>query len=65
MDTSVLLHDHTAILQFDEHRLALPLTVLEELDTFKVGSDAKHFEARACHPVAGQTAGRQRFNGLE
>lgn len=48
LDTSVLLHDHTAILQFDEHQLALPLTVLEELDTFKVGSDAKHFEARAC-----------------
>ena len=48
LDTSVLLHDHSAILQFDEHRLALPLTVLEELDTFKVGTDARHFEARAC-----------------
>lgn len=48
LDTSVLLHDHSAILQFEEHRLALPLTVLEELDTFKVGSDAKHYEARAC-----------------
>lgn len=48
LDTSVLLHDHSALLQFDEHRLALPLTVLEELDTFKVGSEARHFEARAC-----------------
>lgn len=48
LDTSVLLHDHSALLQFDEHKLALPLTVLEELDTFKVGSEARHFEARAC-----------------
>jgi PhoH-like ATPase len=46
LDTCVLLHDHTAIEQFDEHRVAVPLTVLEELDTFKVGQETKHFEAR-------------------
>jgi len=46
LDTSVLLHDHSALRRFEEHRVALPLTVLEELDTFKVGSEMKHFEAR-------------------
>jgi PhoH-like ATPase len=46
LDTSVLLHDHSALHRFQEHRVALPLTVLEELDAFKVGNEAKHFEAR-------------------
>ena len=46
LDTCVLLHDHTCLHQFEEHRIALPLTVLEELDTFKVGTETKNFEAR-------------------
>lgn len=46
LDTCVLLHDHSALKRFEEHRVALPLTVLEELDTFKVGTESKHFEAR-------------------
>ncbi|MDP4826149.1 MAG: PhoH family protein [Flavobacteriales bacterium] len=48
IDTSVLLHDHNAILNFEEHDIAIPITVLEELDTFKVGNDTKNFEAREC-----------------
>lgn len=48
LDTSVLLHDHSALLQFEEHGVAIPFPVLEELDTFKVGSDSKNFEARSC-----------------
>ncbi len=48
LDTSVLLHDHEAILSFEEHDIAIPITVLEELDTFKVGNDTKNFEAREC-----------------
>lgn len=47
LDTSVLLFDHDAINQFDEHNVAIPITVLEELDNFKVGNDTKNFEARA------------------
>lgn len=46
LDTCVLLHDHSALRNFEEHRVAVPLTVLEELDTFKVGTESKHFEAR-------------------
>ncbi len=46
IDTSVLLHDHNAIRSFEDNRVAIPITVLEELDTFKVGNETKNFEAR-------------------
>lgn len=45
-DTSVILHDHNAIHNFDEHDVAIPIPVLEELDNFKKGNDTKNFEAR-------------------
>lgn len=48
IDTSVLLHDHNSILSFEENDVAIPITVLEELDNFKVGNDTKNFEAREC-----------------
>ncbi len=46
LDTSVLLHDHSAITQFENNDVAIPITVLEELDKFKVGNDTKNFSAR-------------------
>lgn len=46
LDTSVILHDHRSIHNFDEHDICLPITVLEELDNFKRGNDTKNFEAR-------------------
>ena len=46
LDTSVILHDHRAINQFEEHDVAIPIMVLEELDNFKRGNDSKNFEAR-------------------
>ena len=46
LDTSVLLHDHSAIKNFEKHDVAIPITVLEELDKFKVGNDTKNFSAR-------------------
>jgi PhoH-like ATPase len=45
-DTSVILHDHQSIFNFEEHDIAIPITVLEELDNFKRGNDTKNFEAR-------------------
>ena len=35
LDTNVLLHDPTAIAAFAEHRVVIPMTVLEELDHIK------------------------------
>lgn len=46
LDTSVILHDHNAINNFHEHDVAIPITVLEELDQFKKGNDSLNFEAR-------------------
>ena len=46
LDTSVILYEHNSILNFDEHDVAIPITVLEELDNFKKGNDTKNFEAR-------------------
>ncbi|MEM6805625.1 MAG: PIN domain-containing protein, partial [Bacteroidota bacterium] len=47
LDTSVILHDNNAINNFEENDIAIPITVLEELDNFKQGNTSKNFEARA------------------
>lgn len=46
LDTSVLLHDHLSITNFKSNDVAIPITVLEELDKFKIGNDTKNFSAR-------------------
>jgi PhoH-like ATPase len=46
LDTSVILYNHNAIYSFEDNDIAIPITVLEELDNFKKGNDTKNFEAR-------------------
>lgn len=46
LDTSVILYDHTAIRNFKDNDIVIPITVLEELDNFKKGNDTKNFAAR-------------------
>ncbi len=46
LDTSVILYDHDAVSNFQEHDVAVPALVLEELDNFKSGNDTRNFEAR-------------------
>ncbi len=46
LDTSVILYNHNAINSFEDNDVAIPITVLEELDTFKKGNDTINFEAR-------------------
>jgi len=46
LDTSVILYNHNAIMSFEENDVAIPITVLEELDNFKKGNETKNFEAR-------------------
>ena len=45
LDTNVLIHDPNALLNFQEHHVAIPMTVLEELDKLKTG---KHSVAAEC-----------------
>ena len=46
LDTSAILFDHNAFFNFKEHDVAIPITVLEEIDRFKKGNDVINFEAR-------------------
>ncbi|WP_437229562.1 PhoH family protein [Planctomicrobium sp. SH661] len=46
LDTNVILHDSRCLKQFKEHDLAIPITVLEELDQFKKGNGEIHHHAR-------------------
>jgi PhoH-like ATPase len=46
LDTNVILHDSGCIRNFQEHDIAIPITVLEELDKFKRGNEDINFQAR-------------------
>lgn len=46
LDTSAILFDHNAINSFADNDVAIPITVLEEIDRFKKGNDVINFEAR-------------------
>ena len=46
LDTNVLIHDPTALLNFEEHHVAIPMTVLEELDQIKSGKKAQAADSR-------------------
>ena len=46
LDTNVILHDSGCIHNFAEHDVAIPITVLEELDKFKRGNEDINFQAR-------------------
>jgi len=46
LDTSVILYDHNSINSFEDNDVAIPITVLEELDNFKKGNDTKNYQAR-------------------
>ena len=47
LDTNVLIHDPNALLNFEEHHVLLPMTVLEELDKLKSGKASVSAECRA------------------
>lgn len=46
LDTSVLLYDSDAVKNFEKHDIAIPITVLEELDSFKKGNTVTNLHAR-------------------
>ncbi|MFK5856937.1 MAG: PhoH family protein [Bacteroidota bacterium] len=71
LDTSVILHNHNAINEFDDNDVAIPITVLEELDNFKKGNTIKNYEAREfirfLDKISGKTTMKnwRRLNGPE
>ncbi|MDN7141734.1 PhoH family protein [Pseudomonas sp. JQ170] len=57
LDTNVLIHDPNALLNFEEHHVAIPMTVLEELDKLKTGKHTIAAECRQAIRLIDQTLG--------
>jgi len=63
LDTNVILHDSSCILQFKENDIIIPLTVIEELDHFKRGSQVINLNAREFARTLDSMTGSALFNG--
>ncbi|MDR2540840.1 MAG: PhoH family protein [Candidatus Peribacteria bacterium] len=63
LDTNVLLHDASCLTSFKEHNVVIPMAVLEELDTFKKGTDQKNVNARECARILDRHSRGKIFNG--
>ncbi|WP_110948622.1 PhoH family protein [Pseudomonas bohemica] len=57
LDTNVLIHDPNALLNFEEHYVAIPMTVLEELDKLKAGKHSVAAECRQAIRLIDKTLG--------
>ncbi len=63
LDTNVILHDSSCIYQFGANDVVIPVTVLEELDQFKKGSEMLNFHAREFVRTLDAICGEHLFNG--
>ncbi len=63
LDTNVILHDYSSLLQFEDNDVVIPITVLEELDNFKKGSEEINYHAREFMRELDKLAGDKLFNG--
>ena len=65
IDTNVLMHDPTALFQFKEHDVFIPMMVLEELDAAKKGLSEVARNVRQVSRFIGEMMARQHATGLE
>ncbi|MBM9512028.1 PhoH family protein [Desulfogranum marinum] len=63
LDTNVVLHDSSCIHHFDEHDIVIPITVIEELDRFKKGSQSLNYHAREFVRILDGLSANKLFNG--
>lgn len=63
LDTNVILHDSACLYHFEEHNIHIPISVLEELDQFKKGSETLNYHAREFLRALDALSGDQLFNG--
>ncbi len=63
LDTNVILHDASCINNFQENDIVIPLTVIEELDHFKRGSQVINFNAREFARTLDSITGSALFDG--
>jgi PhoH-like ATPase len=59
LDTNVILHDFNCINSFQDNDIAVPITVLEEIDRFKRGHDLIHYNAREFTRILDTLSGDQ------
>jgi len=69
LDTNILVHDPQAFLNFDEHDIIIPMTLLEELDSLKdrkadVSHDAR-MAIRCLEEVLGSCSAEDVHNGVQ
>jgi PhoH-like ATPase len=65
LDTNVLIHDPTALLNFEEHHVMIPMTVLEELDKLKSGRKAQAADCRQAIREIDKILGRAEPDEIE
>lgn len=63
LDTNVILHDSSCIYQFEQNEVILPVTVLEELDNFKKGSEILNYHAREFVRILDSLSADKLLNG--
>lgn len=61
LDTNVILHDATCLHNFHEHDVVIPLTVIEEIDHFKRGSQMINLNAREFARTLDELSGDEVF----
>jgi PhoH-like ATPase len=57
LDTNVLIHDPNALLNFEEHHVIIPMTVLEELDKLRSGKSSTAADCRQAIRLIDKTLG--------
>ncbi|MBD3320847.1 MAG: ribonuclease [Chitinivibrionales bacterium] len=63
LDTNVILHDSSCIHQFQDNDVVIPISVIEELDSFKRGNDVINFHARQFLRAVDTLSGDKLFDG--
>lgn len=65
LDTNVLIHDPNSLLNFEEHEVVIPMTVLEELDKLKSGKSGVASECRQAIRLIDQVLGAASVEEIE
>lgn len=63
LDTNVVLHDFNSVHAFQDNDIAIPITVLEEVDRFKTGHSQINFNARKFTRILDGLSGDKLLSG--
>lgn len=63
LDTNVILHDYECLYNFEDNDVVIPITVLEEIDSFKRGHDQINYNAREFIRILDTFSGEKLMSG--